>query len=105
MDYKLDNNLETSLHTEALDMANKNRKYPNEKLIHHSDSGFQYCNPKYTEFVESNGIMTRMTEQYYPYENAIAERINRTLEYEYDLRNCIKKTDIDQQITKQAVSI
>ncbi|PKG42914.1 integrase core domain-containing protein, partial [Psychroflexus sp. MES1-P1E] len=58
-----------------------------------------------TEFAESNGIMMRMTEQYDPYENAIAERINRTLKYEYGLRNCIKNTDIAPQITKQAVSI
>jgi putative transposase len=105
MGYKLDNNMKTSLCTEALAMAIKNRKYPNKKLIHHSDRGFQYCNPKYTEFAESNGIMMSMTEQYDPYENAIAERINRTLKYEYGLRNCIKNTDIAQQITKQAVSI
>ncbi len=50
MSYKLDNNIKTSLCTEALAMAIKNRKYPNEKLIHHSDRGFQYCNPKYTAF-------------------------------------------------------
>ncbi|MFQ3304987.1 MAG: putative transposase [Polaribacter sp.] len=47
--------------------------------------------------------MMRMTEQYDPYENAIAERINRTLKYE--LRNCIKNTTIAQEVTKQAVSI
>jgi putative transposase len=41
-----------------------------------------------------------MTEQYDPNENSIAERINRTLKYEYRLRNCIKNTDIAQQITK-----
>jgi len=46
-----------------------------------------------------------MTEQYDPYENAIAERINRTLKYEYALRNGIKNTYIAPQITKQAVSI
>jgi len=97
--------MKTSLCTEVLAMAIKNRKYPNKKLIHHSDSGFQYCNPKYTEFAESNGIMMSMTEQYNPYKNAIAERINRTLKYEYELRNCIKNTDIAQQITKQAVYI
>ena len=45
-------------------MAIKNRKYPNKKLIHHSDRGFQYCNPKYTEFTENNGITMSMTEQY-----------------------------------------
>tara|TARA_B110000503_G_scaffold143061_1_gene242384 strand:- start:221 stop:994 length:774 start_codon:yes stop_codon:yes gene_type:complete len=105
MGYKLDNNMKTSLCTEALDMAIKNRKYPNKKLTHHSDRGFQYCNPKYTEFAESNGIMMSMTEQYDPYENAIAERINRTLKHEYVLRNYIKNTDIAQQITKQAVYI
>ncbi|WP_231962851.1 IS3 family transposase [Polaribacter sp. KT25b] len=105
MGYKLDNNMKTSLCIEALAMAIKNRKYPNEKLIHHSDRGFQYCNPKYTAFAEENGMIMSMTEQYDPYENAIAERINRTLKYEYGLRNCIKNTAIAQEITKQAVDI
>jgi putative transposase len=105
MDYKLDNNIMTSLCAEALAMAIKNRKYPNEKLIHHSVRGFQYCNPKYTAFAEENGMIMSMTEQYDPYENAIAERINRTLKYEYGLRNCIKNTAIAQEITKHAVYI
>lgn len=72
MDYKLGSHMKTLLRKDALAMSIKNRKYPNEKLIHHSDRGFQYCNPKYTEFVESNGITISMTEQYDPYENAIA---------------------------------
>ena len=74
MGYKLDNNVKTSLCTKALKMAIKNRKYPDKKLIQYSDRNFQYCNPKYTAFAE----------------NGIAERINRTLKYEYGLRNCIK---------------
>jgi transposase InsO family protein len=41
-------------------MAIKNRQYPRQKLIHHSDRGFQYCNPKYTEFAENNGIIMSM---------------------------------------------
>lgn len=49
--------------------------------------------------------MMSMTEQYAPYENAIAERINRTIKYEYGLKNCIKNTDVAQKITKQAVYI
>lgn len=105
MGYKLDNHMKTSLCTDALDMAIKNREYPHEKLIHHSDRGFQYCNPKYTEFAENNGIIMSMTEQYDPYENAIAERINRTLKYEYALKEIIKNTAIAQEITKQAVDI
>lgn len=47
MGYKLDDHMGTSLCKDALAMAIKNRKYPNQKLIHHSDRGFQYCNPKY----------------------------------------------------------
>ena len=105
MGYNLDNHMKTSLCTKALQMAIKNRKYPNQKLIHHSDRGFQYCNPKYTQFAENNGITMSMTEQYDPYENAIAERINRTLKYEYGLKNRIKNTDIAQKIANQAVYI
>jgi len=105
MGYKLDNHMKTSLCTDALAMAIKNRKYPNQKIIHHSDRGFQYCNPKYTAFAESNNIAMSMTEQYDPYENAIAERINRTLKYEYGLKQTIKNTAIAQKTTKQAVYI
>ena len=97
--------MRTSLCIEALDMAIKNRKYPNKKLIHHSDRGFQYCNPKYTQFDESNGITISVTEQYDPYENAIAERINRTLKYEYGLKQTIKNKDLAQKMTQQAVYI
>ncbi|WP_067149466.1 IS3 family transposase [Pseudotamlana agarivorans] len=105
MGYKLDNHMRTSLCTEALAMAIKNRKYPKQKLIHHSDRGFQYCNPKYTDFAESNNITMSMTEQYDPYENAVAERINRTLKYEYGLKQTIKNTDIAKKMTEQAVYI
>ena len=105
MGYKLANHMRTSLCKEALAMAIKNRKYPDQKLIHHSDRGFQYCNPKYTEFAESNNITMSMTEQYDPYENAVAERINRTLKYEYGLKQTIKNTDLAQKMTQQAVYI
>ncbi|UKM66550.2 DDE-type integrase/transposase/recombinase [Flavobacteriaceae bacterium GSB9] len=39
MGYKLDNHMRTSLYKEALDIAIKNRKHHNQKLIHHSDKG------------------------------------------------------------------
>ncbi|WP_247653713.1 IS3 family transposase [Flavobacterium sp. CS20] len=105
MGYKLDNHMRTSLCKDALAMAIKNRKYPNQELIHHSDRGFQYCNPKYTSFAENNGITMSMTEQYDPYENAVAERINRTLKYEYGLKQTIKNTEIARDMTHQAVYI
>ena len=105
MGYKLSNHMRTSLCSDALAMAIKNRRYPNEKLIHHSDRGLQYCSPKYTEFAESNGITMSMSEQYDPYKNAVAKRINRTLKYEYGLKRTLKNTDIAQQMTIQAVDI
>ncbi|WP_338732044.1 hypothetical protein [Mangrovimonas cancribranchiae] len=53
-------------------------------------------NPKasYTQFAEDNNITMSMTEQYAPYENAIAERINRTLKCEYGLKQTIKNTEL-----------
>lgn len=105
MGYKLDTHMRTSLCIDALKMAVKNRKYPNEKLIHHSDRGLQYCNPTYTLFAEKNGLIMSMTEKYDPYENAIAERINRTLKYEYGLKLTIKNTILAKKITKSAINI
>jgi len=105
MGYKLDSHMRTSLCMDALKMALKKRKYPNQKLIHHSDRGLQYCNPTYAGFAEANGLKMSMTEKYDPYENAIAERINRTLKYEYGLNTIIKNTKLAQKITKRAIYI
>ena len=105
MGYKLANHMKTSLCMDALNMAIKNRKYPNEKLIHHSDRGFQYCNPRYVHLAERNNLIMSMTEQYDPYENAIAERINKTLKYEYNLKETIKNNELAVKMTKEAVSI
>lgn len=105
MGHKFASHMKTSLCTDALAMAIKNRKYPNEKLIHHSDRGIQYCNPAYTEFAEQNNITLSMTQQYDPYENAVAERINRTLKYEYGLKQTIKNSTLANKMINRAVSI
>ena len=105
MGYKIDNHMKASLCVEALKMAIKNRKYPNENLIHHSDRGFQYCSKEYVTFAETNNLTMSMTEQYDPYENAIAERINRTLKYEYSLKQTIKNLKLADKMVKQAVHI
>jgi len=105
MGFKLANHMKTSLCIDAVKIAIKNRKYPNQKLIHHSDRGFQYCNTRYTQFAEANGIIMSMTEQYDPYENAVAERINRTLKYEYGLKQIIKNSELANKMTIQAIYI
>jgi putative transposase len=85
MGWELSDNLRTINAIKALRMAIRNRKYPERSLIHHSDRGFQYCNPAYIEVQEANGIMPSMTTKYDPYENAIAERVNGILKREYEI--------------------
>ncbi len=62
----------------ALKMALKRNKV-SEPLIHHSDRGVQYCGHAYTGLLQKNKIAISMTEQGDPYENALAERVNRTI--------------------------
>lgn len=70
---------------DALEMAMADRKYPQEKLIHHSDRGSQYCSKAYVDLLTSGNIAVSMTENGDPYENAIAERVNGILKGEFDL--------------------
>lgn len=105
MGYKIDNHMKASLCVDALKMAVKNRKYPDKKTIHHSDRGFQYCAKQYVDYAEKNGMTMSMTEQYDPYENAIAERINRTLKYEYGLKQTIKNLKLAKKMINQSVYI
>ena len=83
--YHLADNLKTESSLKALEMAIKSRKYPDRKLIHHSDRGFQYCSDDYIAILTNNNIQPSMTEVYDPYENAIAERVNGILKDEFDI--------------------
>lgn len=105
MGYNIDDHMKTSLCIDALQMALKNRKYPKQKLIHHSDRGLQYCNPSYTNFAEINGINISMTQQYDPYENAVAERINGILKQEFGLGKTIVNLKLAKKMVKRAVRI
>jgi len=105
MGYHLANHMKASLCTAALSMAIKNRKYPDRSLIHHSDRGFQYCSAEYVKLTEGNGLTMSMTEQYDPYENAVAERVNRTLKYEYGLKKTIKNTTLAKKMVEHGVHV
>lgn len=89
----------------ALKYAIKQRCYPKNKLIHHSDRGLQYCCDDYQELLQSNYIACSMTEKYDPYQNAVAERVNGILKQEF-LRG-ITTTDIDlmTKLIKQTIGI
>lgn len=80
----------------AVDMAIKerNRQAKSKKettttttTILHSDRGFQYCNPTFVKFNHKNNITPSMTKNGDPYENAVAERVNGILKYEFELKD------------------
>jgi len=53
------------------------------QLTHHSDRGFQYCNPAYVKLLQDYNIGISMTENSDPLENALAERLNGIIKEEY----------------------
>lgn len=84
MGYELSGTLKASSTIKALRMALSNRKYAHQ-LVHHSDRGLQYCSYEYTGLLKKHNIGVSMTEQYDPYENAVAERVNGILKDEFGL--------------------
>jgi putative transposase len=105
MGWKLDNNMKVSLVKDALQMAHKNCIHNHQNIIHHSDRGIQYCCPDFSEFAQNKGFILSTTQQYDPYENAIAERINGILKYEFGLKNTIKNIEIAQKMVAEAIKI
>lgn len=105
MGWKLDDNMRVSLVKEALEMAYKNCIHNHKNIIHHSDRGIQYCCPDFSEFAQNKGFKLSTTQQYDPYENAVAERINGILKYEFGLKNTIRNIEIAQKMIAEAVNI
>jgi transposase InsO family protein len=105
MGWSLDDNMKVSMVKEALQMAHNNCVYNHDSIIHHSDRGIQYCCPDYTEFARKNGFVMSTTQKYDPYENAVAERINGILKYEFGLRKTLPTIEVARKMMKQAVEI
>lgn len=89
MGYNVADNMLAEESVKAFRMAIKNRCYNND-LIHHSDRGLQFCSKEYVDLATKYKINLSMTEKYDPYENALAERMNRTMKEEFGLYNKIK---------------
>ena len=82
--YHLAETLESIETIKAMQMALK--QLPStltQPLIHHSDRGVQYCCDDYVKLLQDNNIKISMTENGDPLENAIAERMNGILKWEY----------------------
>jgi len=67
----------------ALQQALKQRSDKTLPLIHHSDRGVQYCCHAYVTMLQKNKVQISMTQSGDPLENAVAERINRTIKEEF----------------------
>lgn len=73
--------LETSLVTEALNQAQRERR-PAPGLLHHSDRGIQYASSAYRTLLAIFKITPSMSRAANPYDNAMAESFMATLKTE-----------------------
>jgi transposase InsO family protein len=80
--YCLSDSLKANSAVIALKMAIKQLPVSNG-CIHHSDRGIQYCCFEYTGILKKNHMKISMTENGDPLENAIAERVNKTIKEEF----------------------
>lgn len=105
MGYSIADNMEANTVAISLKMALKQRRYPNHALIHHSDRGLQYCSRHYVSVAAQGNITMSMTQNGDPYENALAERMNRTIKEEFGLNNIIASKENTIKLVNDAIRI
>lgn len=103
MGYSIADNMEAVTVGNALKMALKARVYPHRELIHHSDRGIQYCSQEYIQIAQGGQLRMSMTQNGDPYENALAERMNRTIKEEFCLDKPVASKKLAEQIVEDAV--
>lgn len=105
--YAIANTLDKAGPLQALRQALKGRETTAEgtlePLIHHSDRGCQYCSYEYTDLLKASKIKISMGEVGNPYENAIAERINGILKYEFEMTRGFESDAIATRSIDQAI--
>lgn len=85
---------------EALKQAIANRKDKSKPLIHHSDRGVQYCCHAYVRLLQKQQIQISMTQTSDPLENAVAERIHKTIKEEFTHDRQINFCNIEEAKTE-----
>ena len=105
MGYAIADNMNTDEMKKAYEMAIAARVYPQTKLVHHSDRGLQYCSGDYVQLSINNNISISMTENGDPYENALAERMNRTVKEEFGLGKTLATREQACQLAKEAIEL
>ncbi|RYZ90833.1 MAG: IS3 family transposase [Proteobacteria bacterium] len=97
--------METESMIGALEMALAQRTDKDIKTIHHSDRGVQYCSRDYVALATKNCILLSMTENGDPYENALAERMNRTIKEEFGMDRTIKSKALLKQLVTESIHL
>ncbi len=105
MGYDVSNSLAATGVITALEKALKNRKYKTRPLIHHSDRGVQYCGDDYQQLLKQNQVKCSMTEQYDPYQNAVAERVNGIIKQEFLNGIIVKDIKLMRKIVAESIDI
>jgi transposase InsO family protein len=105
MGYNVGTSLDAEQSRKALLMALSRRTYPERHVIHHSDRGLQYCSAEYVDLATRNNIRMSMTENGDPYENALAERMNRTIKEEFCLDTEVSSHAVVAAAVPQAVEL
>lgn len=105
MGYSIAEHMDTESMKKAYEMALKQRSYPHSTLIHHSDRGVQYCSSDYVKLSRTNNVQISMTESGSPYENALAERMNRTLKEEFGLGRRLPSKQQAFRLAEEAVNL
>lgn len=101
--YAIADTMETSSMIEALRMATQQRKNFQVQTIHHSDRGVQYCSKEYSLLTNKHNIKLSMTENGDPYENALAERMNRTIKEEFGMDRVLKNKEQAKQLVAEGI--
>ena len=102
--YAIADNMESESMIGALRMALK-QKQPLAIPMHHSDRGTQYCSDLYVNLMKRNNCIISMTENSDPYENALAERMNRTIKEEFGLDQIMKSKELVYKLVEEAIDL
>lgn len=102
--YELSESLTANGPIKAIKMALKGVKNP-DALIHHSDRGVQYCCNDYIAILQKAGVKVSMTEEQHVYENAMAERVNGILKWEFGLNSKFKTKEEAYRVLNEAIHL
>jgi transposase InsO family protein len=103
--YAIADNMETENMIGALQMAVLQKNDLSKPTIHHSDRGLQYCSKEYESFSSKHNISLSMTENGDPYENALAERMNRTIKEEFGMDRILKTKEQAKILVQESIHL